>query len=111
MFNYIMKNFSIQTQVIDIDEVKNYISDYVSGLSLEARPQFYEDQVKILRASVKSAKNIERDINIFTLCIWEGFNVEMLNDIPCLRGVNDKIVYNVTHRMRNYLSENREFFD
>ncbi len=111
-FYFIMKNYIKQVQTSDIEVVQKYIS----SVSSEVNSQVYEDVVRLLNKPEKKSNrkkiNINaRDINIFTMTMWQGFNLKMLQTIPCLQHITERIVANACYRSREKLFKNRDLLN
>lgn len=69
--------------------------------------QIYESVVETIRSSTrKGSANLERDINLFLLTVWSGFDKDMILKMPVYKGsVTPKMIDNAVFRMREVLRQ------
>lgn len=73
------------------------------GLGNTHRRELFEEMVALLRITNKQKRNLERNINIFYLNIWQDLPQETILAHPCLRDVGHRVIEVETHRIREII--------
>ncbi len=75
----------------------------MSSVSQSTRWELYEETVA--RLSRGKRRNLQRDIHLFLIYTWADFDLDMIDALPCLKGMGGRTVDNVVHRLRKILRE------
>ena len=92
----------------DADELDSLIV-YIQGLDTDCSWEYYEIIVTISRES-STRENLERDLNVFNLIVFERFSKPMLKSHQCFSKMSDTNIENSVFRIREILRENVERF-
>ncbi len=104
----IIKQFNKSCIDADIEDVQCNFGEVEIDISWE----LYENVVKVLRTSGKNnKKQRERDIDIFTLYIWEDYSGQMIQNHPRFKNLGARVVDNVIYRLRNELRNASTLFN
>ncbi len=98
---HVQRNYITPIYYRPLDEIRPALL----SINPDELSELYEEHVTVLRTCREHAGNIERDINIFKLYVWEDFTMDMLRTIPCYRDLGGRVVDDVVHRLRTCLRE------
>lgn len=109
-YNYMMTFFKIPGDDHDPAHTEEILSQAdpafrveLHGLDAAHRRELFEEVVALLRASNKQKRNLERNINIFYLYIWQDLPQETILAHPCLNDTGHRVIEVETHRMREMI--------
>ena len=64
---------------------------------------------QIRKTRKKNDQNLERNILLYTLYHFEGFTSDMIAKQPLFKGIGDRVVDNVLHRIKIKLTNDKDF--
>ena len=98
---YLTKQLPASIVGTSVEDIITFIADSSDS---ELRWSLYESVVNEVRDQAKTKRgNLERDINIFLLYVWAGFDQQMIDKCPHLNGLGHRVVDLVVHRLRGTL--------
>ncbi|MCB0295756.1 MAG: hypothetical protein KDH84_06780 [Calditrichaeota bacterium] len=109
-FNYMKSFFESQQDEHDPANTEELHAKFsaafrqeLNSLGSTHRRELFEEAVALLRITNKQKRNLERNINIFYLNIWQDLPQETILAHPCLSGTGHRVIEVETHRMREII--------
>jgi hypothetical protein len=102
---YFIKKYSVE---LLIKNNSRRFMLYLQDLDDHFAREYYDDIAEVCR-KVSRRKNLERDLAVFQLCFFAGFDAATVRSHPCFSGLTDRAVELAVSRITETLLKNREY--